>query len=263
MSDRQWEPPRGEENENENKALAPQGVAARRERERVFNIPGPLLSLLLFMGVIFAIQNWITSDEIAEWITLEFGFLPSRYTFPLAEQDLAWLWSPVTYSLLHGNVQHYLFNAVALAAFGTPVFLRIGLLRFMAMWLVCAAGGAAVHAALFWQDQTVLVGASGVISGVMGGLCRFALGAEFREPWFREERFLVPRMTVITSLRRRTVVSFAFAYLLLNSLVAFGINLLGGESGAIAWDVHIAGFLIGFLGFALFDRSGASGASHS
>jgi membrane associated rhomboid family serine protease len=217
----------------------------------IFNLPtGVLVALALVCGI-YALQALVFSAALNDWITFEFAFVPLRYVYPLSEQSLAWLWSPVTYSLLHGSLQHLVFNSLWLAAFGTPVCRRIGELRFVVFWIVSAVAAAALHALVNWGEPSVMVGASGVISALMGAACRFAFGGRMRAgPAGREP----PLLSVPAALSDRTVLIFIVVWFLGNVAIAVGLPLMGSDSGAIAWDAHIGGFLMGFFGFRLFDR---------
>lgn len=226
----------------------------RDGREPVFNMPGGVLLALALLVLIYALTGFILSDEISDWIMVEFGFSPVRYVYDFSNQDLAWVWTPFTYSLLHGSVQHLGFNGLWLAAFGTPVWRRIGALRFWLFWLVTAAAGALAHSVLNWGDASLLIGASGVISGLMGAACRFAFGSGRAGLRLREDAPPLPRLGIVASLRERTVVVFVGMFLLGNVIIALGIPLMGDPGAAIAWDAHLGGFIVGFLGFALFDR---------
>jgi membrane associated rhomboid family serine protease len=217
----------------------------------IFNLPtGVLVALALVCGI-YALQALIFSPDLNEWISFEFAFLPLRYVYPLADQDFAWLWSPVTYSLLHGSFEHLAFNSLWLAAFGTPVCRRIGALRFVLFWIVSAVAAAALHAAFNWGQPSVMVGASGVISALMGAACRFAFGGRIRAAAGGREP---PLLSIPAALSDRTVLIFILVWFLGNVAIAVGLPLMGSDSGAIAWDAHIGGFLMGFFGFRLFDR---------
>ena len=185
-------------------------------------------------------------------MTFQFAFVPLRYIYPLRDQSLAWLWSPVTYSLLHGSFQHLAFNSLWLAAFGTPVCRRIGEIRFVAFWIVSAVAAAGLHAAINWGEASVMVGASGVISALMGAACRFAFSSRLRVESGLPGRE-PPLLSIPAALRDRTVMIFILVWFLGNVAIAVGLPLMGPESGAIAWDAHIGGFLMGFFGFRLFD----------
>jgi membrane associated rhomboid family serine protease len=224
---------------------------AEPERQPVFNLPGSLLfSLLLIIGI-YVIDTYLLDDGLQSEVLIHFAFTPLRYVYPLASQGLDWLWTPVTYSLLHGSIEHVGFNALWLAAFGAPVARRIGTVRYVLFWILSAAAAAFFHAALNWGEQTVLIGASGVVSALMGAACRFAFPA--RGGYDRTFGHLYPRQSIVGAFRNHTVVIFTVMWLAGNVLIAVGMPLVGAGSGEIAWDAHIGGFLFGFLLFALFD----------
>ncbi len=225
------------------------------ERVPVFNLPPVILASLVLLAVGFAVQNlpwW--SDDTLNWFYFTFSFIPARYAFPLSQQGLEWLWTPVTYSLLHGGIEHIVFNGLWLMVFAAPVARRIGVVRYVMFWIFSAAASAFLHAAIYWGDQTLLIGASGVVSGLMGAACRFAFPAmDGRRTGIRQAH-LNPRLSILASLRSRTVVVYILMWIAGNALVAFGITLVGDSSQPVAWDAHIGGFLFGFLLFSLFDR---------
>lgn len=108
---------------------------ARPPREPVFNLPPALFFNLCLLAIIYAVQELLLSDDALNWLFFTFGFVPARYVIPLSQQGPELFWTPVTYSLLHGSVQHILFNAFWLMAFGAPVVRRIGTLRFVLFWV--------------------------------------------------------------------------------------------------------------------------------
>ena len=228
------------------------GDNAPPPRVPVFNLPAGILAALALLGVIYAAQSLILSAAAAEWLAVTFGFLPLRYVYPLAEQGLEWLWTPVTYSLLHGSLEHLAFNGLWLAAFGTPVVRRIGNLRFVIFWITSAAAGAAVHAGVNWGQPTILIGASGVVSALMGSACRFAFGSSGRSI-AHYTGFQPARLSIGEALSLRTVRVFIIVWFFGNIAIALGLPLFGDLAGTIAWDAHIGGFLFGFLLFGLFD----------
>ncbi|CAN7378133.1 rhomboid family intramembrane serine protease [Rhizobium leguminosarum] len=225
---------------------------ARPPREPVFNLPPALLFSLCLLAMIYAVQELVLSDDALNWLFFTFGFVPARYVIPLSQQGPELFWTPVTYSLLHGSVQHILFNAFWLMAFGAPVVRRIGTLRFVLFWVFSAIASAALHAVLNWGDVSLLIGASGVISGLMGAACRFAFPAE-RRPM--APAHLNARLSIVEALKSRTVIIFMLLWLVGNALIAVGIPLVGDSDQPIAWDAHIGGFVFGFLLFSLFDRA--------
>jgi membrane associated rhomboid family serine protease len=217
----------------------------------VFNLPRSIVVALGLLISIYVIQEYVLGDEARATFVVNLAFVSIRYAFPLGEQNLAWLWSPVTYSLLHGGLEHIIFNSLWLMAFGAPVAKRFGALRFTLFWIFSAVAAAFFHAALNWGEPALLIGASGVVSALMGAACRFAFPG--RRGYDRNHGHLYPRQSIIGAFRNRTVVTFTAMWFIGNILIAFGVTLFGTDVGPIAWDAHIGGFVFGFLLFGLFD----------
>ncbi len=222
----------------------------RPPHQPVFNIPPALLATLLLLIVIFVVQSALPDDWF-NWFLFNFGFIPLRYAVSLSEQGPQLYWTPVTYSLLHGGIEHIVFNGLWLMAFGAPVVRRIGALRYTIFWIFSAIASAALHTALNWGSEGLLIGASGVVSGLMGAACRFAFPGS--QPMFGPTH-RNPRLSIVQAMQSRTVIVFMLLWLVGNALIAFGIPLVGDGSQEIAWDAHIGGFVFGFLLFGLFDR---------
>jgi membrane associated rhomboid family serine protease len=236
--------------------MAPDDAFKGEEQERqpsppAFNLPRILLLSLALLIVLYVIQEYVLSGDQRLAFIVELAFTPIRYAYPLGDQGYEWLWTPVTYSLLHGGLEHIGFNGLWLAAFGAPVVRRIGTVRYLLFWAFSAAASAFFHAAIHWGEETLLIGASGVVSALMGAACRFAFPSG--GGYDRNFGHLHPRLSIMSALSNRTVVIFTGMWLLGNVLIAFGLPLIGSDMGEIAWDAHIGGFLFGFLLFGLFD----------
>ena len=218
--------------------------------EPIFNIPNVVLAMLLLMVAIQVAVDAILPQAAVFELFLQAAFIPQRYSAALSGQGGAYFWSPVTYSLLHGGYAHLALNGFWLAAFGSVVARRIGWVRFLVFWGLGAIASAALFLAFHWGAQTIMVGASGVVSALMGAASRFAFGSGmgFR----RDQAHLSRRMSVRQSLRNLTVVVFLLIWFGINMLAAVGFSF-GMADTAIAWEAHVGGFLFGFLLFSLFD----------
>ena len=222
----------------------------QRRREPAFNLPRSLVWILVGLIVIHAVRLYLLSEAQDAELVFNFAFLPARYDVPLTEQGLAWLWSPVTYSFLHGSWEHVIFNAFWMVAFGAPVVRRIGTLRFALFWCLSAAAAVALHLALHWGEVTVVIGASGVVAGLMGAAARFVFAPSGAID--RQSAHLNPRLTVRESLANRSVLFFTGIWFAMNLLIGTGLFAISGAE-SVAWEAHIGGFLFGFLLFGLFD----------
>lgn len=227
------------------------GGADMRKREPAFNLPGSLVAILALLTVIHVVRTYLLSASADEYVLLQFAFIPGRYAIPFAEQDMGWLWSPITYSLLHGSWEHLIFNAFWMVAFGAPVVRRIGLWRFFLFWCLSAVAAVAFHTALHWGAMILVVGASGVVSGLMGAAARFVFSPSGRIS--RQFAHLNRRLTITEALSNRSVLVFSGIWFLTNFLIGFSQIFGSVGGGAIAWEAHIGGFLFGFLFFPLFD----------
>jgi len=222
----------------------------RPASEPVFNLPNVVLAMLLLMLAIqVALDSLLPQAAVLE-IYLQAAFIPQRYAVDISGQVGPYLWSPITYSLLHGSYTHLALNSFWLAAFGAVVARRIGWVRFVVFWLLSALASAALFLVFHWGAQTVMVGASGVVSALMGAAARFAFGdgGGFR----RDKAHLNRRLSLAQSLSNRTVVGFLVVWFAINMLAAVGFSF-GIADSAIAWEAHVGGFLFGFLAFSLFD----------
>jgi membrane associated rhomboid family serine protease len=166
-------------------------------------------------------------------------------------------WTLVTYALLHASWEHVIVNSLWTLTFGAPVMQRLGILRFFAFFAVTAGLAAAFHAVFNPTDVSVLVGASGAVSGLTAAALRFAVGPHGfgagQETWHR------PAAPLSVALRDRRVLIFIAVWFGINLLAGLGVPLGGGDA-RIAWEAHVGGFLAGLLLFSLFDPVRNSGA---
>lgn len=224
----------------------------QRQVEPAFNIPKPILVVLVVLALIYFGMNYLLTE--AEFLEIQFlfAFIPLRYIIPLAGQGYEFLWSPITYSFLHGGPGHLFLNCVWLVVFATPVCRRIGVMRFALLWLVSAPIAAFANAIFNNWEASILIGASGVVSAYMGAACRFALTGYNVTEW--DEDYNRKRLSIMQAVMDKRVALFAGVYLLINIVPAFMTAVFGMDTGNIAWDSHIAGFFVGFLFFGFFDR---------
>jgi membrane associated rhomboid family serine protease len=238
-----------------------------RPRERIFNVPVVVLSLLAAMGLVHALMTLVLSVDRANDFLVLFAFIPARYNLRLLS-ELWWVsgwgaavWTFLTYAFIHGNLMHLTFNGVWLLAFGTPVARRFGALRFLSFFLASAAVGAAFHLAVHSGERLPMVGASAAISGAMAAAMRFAFqrGGPLGAPLgpFRgndEVAYRVPATPLSVMLREPRLIVFLIVWFGVNLLFGLGIvSLPGEEDMPIAWEAHIGGFLAGLVSFVLFD----------
>lgn len=232
-----------------------------------FNIPSVVLALVVVMTVIHLIRVYILSDEQGFWLILTFAFIPARYGLDVAASALpagfvfpgglaADIWSYVTYGFLHGDWTHLIVNLLWMVAFGSAVARRFGVSRFL--WLSCFAtiGGAVLHQVFHAGELVPMIGASAAVSGHMGAAVRFAftgprplIGARYQN----QQAYHAPAASLLNALSNVRVLAFVGVWFGINFLFGTGIVSVPGADGSIAWEAHVGGFLVGLIGFALFD----------
>jgi len=102
---------------------------------------------------------------ILAWAT---GLGSAEYKFGLSSVDVAqgqW-WRLITATFMHAGVMHILFNMYALLVLGASLERVLGTMRFAAIYFMSALGGS-VAALWFSSLDTISVGASGAIFGLM------------------------------------------------------------------------------------------------
>jgi membrane associated rhomboid family serine protease len=160
----------------------------------------------------------------------------------------------LSHMFLHGSWIHLLGNMWFLWLFGNNVEDAMTRPRFVAFYLLCGLAAAGLQIATDPQSAIPMVGASGAISGVMGGYL-----------------VLYPRVRVFT------VIPFGFflhtialpAWVMLIYWMALQflgvISRSGGEGGGVAFWAHIGGFIAGVVLIKAFtrpDRAAAHRATH-
>ncbi len=230
-------------------APVPAPVSHEPRREPVFNLSAVVIAFIAACVAIHAVRALLLSPDGDLSLLLRFAFWPIRYSGGY-DLDLYAFVSPVSYSLLHGDIAHLAVNMIWLAAFGSPLAARIGTLRFVAFWIATSLGAVGLHYVLYSDSVVPLVGASGAISGMMGAAARFAFRIDRRA---RQGAFAGAPLSIPAVLTNRQTLTFLAVWMVVNVAAGLGFATPGMES-QIAWEAHIGGFLVGFLGLRVFDR---------
>ena len=228
------------------------------EREPIFNVPRVVALLLAAFAAVHLVRYFL-SEEQAAWLVAALAFIPARLTGMASELpggDVAGVSQFVTHLFVHGDLTHLAINSAWLLAFGSSVARRTGAARFLAFFVLCGIAGALAYVALGGNALSMMVGASGAISGLMGAAFRFlfqALRDGDAEGLAGNARH-APLMNLGATLTDRRVMVAVAGWTLINLLLAWGASgLMDGAN--IAWEAHLGGFFMGLLTFGFFDRS--------
>ncbi len=257
----------------------------RQTREPLFNLPPLIVGIVAVLLGIHAVVSLLgMSTQTA--IVFGYGFVPgawSVWALPGAEERIIdqilvdgaldpraaalvrmglmehpnSILGPLSYALLHGSWSHVLLNVFWLAAFGTPVARRLGNGRFLLLCAATAIGGALAHWLTHLHDFTPMVGASAVVSGMMGAAAWFVFArSPFSGGLIDPHAHLRPRETLSEMVRNQRTMVFFGIWFALNLLFGVGAGPLGITEGGIAWQAHIGGFLVGLVLFPRIDPRG-------
>jgi membrane associated rhomboid family serine protease len=227
-------------------------------REPVFLLPNAITILAGVLVAIHLASTLVLNPEGQAQLLFWFAFQPYRIVLSSVDPGIAipLLWTPFSHAFLHAGWDHLLINLAWLVIFATPVVRRYGAGPMLALFLLSAAGGAALFGASTLYSQVYLIGASGGVAGLTGAAIRFMFQPVLmtRHPETGEPIMLGRRLAsiggVFANPRSRW---FTLIWLLLNAAVPL-VPLLTGTSLGIAWQAHIGGFAAGFLLVGLFER---------
>lgn len=230
-------------------------------REPIFLLPVSVTILSAVMIVIHVASTYVLNADAQLQFLFWFAFQPYRIVLASLDPTIAipLIWTPFSHAFLHGGWDHLLINVAWLVIFATPVDRRYGAGPMLAMFLLSAAGGAALFAATTLGSQVYLIGASGGIAGLTGAAIRFIFQPVLvsRHPETGETivlgRQLASMREVFANPRSRF---FTLIWLLLNAAVPL-VPVITGQPLGVAWQAHIGGFVVGFLIVGLFERKSA------
>ena len=149
-----------------------------------------------------------------------------------------------TSMFLHGSWMHLLGNVWFLWIFGNNVEDAMGRVRFVLFYLLTGVAAALAQVALTPASPVPMVGASGAISGVMGGY--IVLYPHVRV------FVMVPIGFMLTSVAWPAWMMLGY-WLVLQFVM--GLGALGREGGGVAFWAHLGGFVAGVVLVKLFSRS--------
>jgi membrane associated rhomboid family serine protease len=197
----------------------------------MFNAPWTVVVLCVGLIVLYALQSWLMNEALLAQLALTPGAIETGRLYTL-----------LTSLFLHGSWTHVLMNSIAALAFGPPSARLMGegprgALVFFAFYLTCGALAGLGYVAADSHDQTLLVGASGAISGLLGAASRLIQGHGRIGPIFGS-----------------TVIGMAVAWVIVNALLGVSGLTPGAAGMPVAWQAHIFGYFAGVLLIGPFAR---------
>ena len=187
-------------------------------------------------------------DVVTPARVLEHPVTGQRLLVPgLSETPLSVYLTLFTSMFMHGGIAHIAGNMLFLWIFGDNIEDRLGHIRYAIFYLLCGVIASLAHvfttAALAGDQSSMLVpslGASGAISGVLGGYLLL----------HPSRRVTVLLFNFLTGVPAWVAIGIWFGFQLIS-----GLGMLGGGSqqGGVAYAAHIGGFIAGLVLIKFFD----------
>lgn len=137
---------------------------------------------------------------------------------------------------MHGSIAHIAGNMMYLLIFGDNLENVMGHFRYLIFYLICGTIATLAHVFMSYYTHSGLyvpsLGASGAISGVLGGYMLL----------FPKNRIRVLMIPFI--IRVNAFIALGFWIVL---QIIEGMGSLGRESGGVAYAAHVGGFIAGFI----------------
>ncbi len=222
----------------------------RPAREPMLRVPGSVLGLIAAL-VAAHLLRVLAPPSFAAQMFDSLALDPVIYSaqamraIDLHRPDLLWLALPLLgHIFLHADFAHLTVNCLWLLAFGPVVARRFGGPAFLLFFALCGLAGAAAFVGLEWGQNVGAIGASGAISGLMGAAIRMM---RIREPWLNDATLpLAPLLS-------QQILMFSAVWLVVNAITGLVGMGPSGSVHAIAWQVHLGGYIAGLALAGPFD----------
>jgi membrane associated rhomboid family serine protease len=190
----------------------------------------------------------LVPGEVTRQATVGSGIQVAEGMACVVDRDPINLLTPLTSMFLHGGWGHLLGNCMFLWVFGNNVEDSMGRLRFLAFYLLCGLAAAAAQVAVYPASPVPMVGASGAISGVLGGYLLLYPKVRVRV------LFILVIFIQVVRVPAFVVLLLWIGYQVVMSLPEL-MAIDPDASSGVAVFAHIGGFVAGLLLVKLFSRS--------
>jgi len=201
------------------------------------------LALIAANVLAFLLELGQGSEGALQSFIQAWGVVPREYAAhtDLAPQIPLPFWSTlITSMFLHGGWAHLGGNMLFLWIFGDNLEKVLGHARFLVFYLVCGVAAGLTHIAFSAHSSVPTVGASGAISGVLGGYLLL---------------FPTNRVKVLVRGGVTTVPAFVMLGMWILVQLVSGIGAIANTQetgGGVAFMAHVGGFVAGLVLVKIF-----------
>ncbi len=143
----------------------------------------------------------------------------------------------ITSMFMHGGLVHLFGNMYFLWVFGDNIEDRVGMVKYVLIYFCCGIFAGLAHAFFTIRPEIPTLGASGAVSGIMGGYLLL----------YPKGRIKIFRMISYLYHYRFLAINLPIWFFL--GVWFFGLQVLYAslKIPGVAWYAHIGGFLFGYL----------------
>lgn len=176
-------------------------------------------------------------------IPVALGTVPTRLIQAMALSDNSWLIELrrlFSGLFVHADWPHLIGNMVFVLIFGFASERILGSLRFLLLFLLCGALANLAGAMIYSTLAAPIIGSSGAVSAIVGAYITLFPRARLG--------LVIPLGFYLEFVRMPASVLIGIWI-----LIQFLFIIASPQSGAVAWPVHVAGFVFGVL-YAFLSR---------
>lgn len=193
--------------------------------EPILNLP-PVVKILCLVNLAVFLLTTFFTKVFTDDVIYTLAFVPARY-FTDMPLGFAGVLSPFTHMFIHAGWLHLGINLGSLMAFGAGLEKTMGGRRLLLLYFATGLCGAFLQALVYPNTDAPMIGASGAISGLFGGILMLMYNEGMMGQGYRK---LLP-----------------FIAIWIGISVFFGLFGMPGTDNPIAWTTHIGGFISGML----------------
>jgi len=216
--------------------------------EFILIYPVSILAVCIMIGTLVAAyyKKWmmtyalVISNVIVFVITIIFpiviydlGFKPAY----LSIENIPQLYTLFTSMFIHGGFLHLFGNMFIFLFVGMAFEQRIGWKNFLIIYILAGVCGTLAHALVNLGSETVLIGASGAIFGIMGA---------FAYSYPRDEVVMPVPLGIIMIIRRIKVIYAVLLFAVMETVITWWESQTGILSNT-AHFAHLGGLISGFI----------------
>ncbi len=196
---------------------------------------GVLIGSMILMVLLHAAQ-WAFPIFFAQWMTWPRDVVQSWEQLQdgnLSGSDWRTFSTLISCGLLHADITHIAGNMLFYWIFGALVGELIGWRWLLVIFFVSQLAGAVTHVVMNQEDYVPMLGASGMVSALMGAYLAMSIRWQLPDPHIWPIARPIPPANI--------------ALLALGFFAMDYTNLLGGTHDGIAYGVHVGGFAAGLF----------------